>query len=286
MTGRSSPTRLAARRACEREAKGYDGPLVNKPDFLRYFLGFCGLLLAVPAAAQVPPPRLPTPPINDMPPPSPIDGPNRTAPPLEVARVAVPDQPRPPPPPRALRAVWLGWTFGSGYGYHPRRRLERREDLEIDGAFSAGHLGHFGPEIGYQWRDRIALSLQTRHQVIPRQITDPTQIDSSQQWAHTLLGRATYLFRDIHPRFQLYTGGVIGLGEGFRFRVEAAPSRTLSTSDTVRGGPAVVGPIGGIIFPLFEGLSVVGEVRGMLGLPDPAAMADISFGLQVDAFHM
>ena len=48
----------------------------------------------------------------------------------------------------------------------------------------------------------------------------------------------------------------------------------------------VVGPIGGIIFPLFEGLSVVGELRGMLGLPDPAAMADFSLGLQVDTFQL
>jgi hypothetical protein len=245
-----------------------------------------GVLLAGSAAAQVPPPRPPSPPINDPPPRSPIDGPRRPATQVEAAKEVVPMPPRPPPPPRALRAVWLGWTLGSGYGYHPRRRLERRVDLSIDPAFGAGHLGHFGPEIGYQWRERIALSLQTRHQVIPRQITDPTKIDSSEQWAHTLLGRGIYLFRDIHRRFHLYTGGVLGLGEGFRFRVEAAPSRTLSTSDTVRGGPVVLGPIGGIIVPLIEGVSVVGELRGMFGVPDPAAMADLSIGLQVDTFQM
>jgi hypothetical protein len=253
-------------------------------------LGLAGLLAltgVAPAAAQVPPPRPITPPINDRPPASPIDGPRRPTSSVAASREpAVPMPPRPPPPARALGAVWLGWTFGSGYGYHPKRRLERRDDLEIDGAFGAGGLGHFGPELGFQWRERIALSLQTRHQVIPRQVTDPTQVDSSEQWAHTLLGRAIYLFRDIHPRFHLYSGGVVGLGEGFRFRVEAAPSRLLNTSDTVRGGPVVVGPIGGIIFPFADGLSLVGEVRGMMGLPDPAAMADFSIGLQVDTFQM
>jgi hypothetical protein len=243
-------------------------------------------LLAAPAGAQVPPPRAPSPPINDPPPPSPIDGPRRLAGEVKETQEVVPMPTRPPPPARRLRAVWLGWTFGSGVGYHGRRRLERRVDLEADAAFGAGHLGHFGPEVGFQWRERIALSLQTRHQVIPRQITDPTRIDSAQQWAHTLLGRGIYLLRDIHPRLQPYTGGVLGVGEGFRFRVEAAPSRTLSTSDTIRGGPVVLGPIGGIIFRVLEGVSLVGEVRAMFGVPDPALMGDFSLGLQVDTFQL
>ena len=157
---------------------------------------------------------------------------------------------------------------------------------EVEGAFGAGHLGHFGPEIGYQWRERLSVSLQTRHQVIPRQVSDPTRIETARQWAHTLLGRAIYRLPDVHPRFQLYSGGVLGVGDGFRFRVDAAPSRTLTTSDTVRGGPVVVGPIGGIILPLLEGLSVVGEVRALFGLPDPAGMADLSIGLQFDTFQL
>jgi hypothetical protein len=247
-----------------------------------------GAWLAGPAAAQGPPPRLPSPPINDAPPPSPIDG-------LSVdeqdeqdeKEVVPPGPPRPPPPPRQPRAVWLGWTLGSGYGWHPRRRLERRADLEIDQSFGAGHLGHFGPEVGFQWRDRIALSLQTRHQVIPRQSTDPTRVGLSKQWAHTLLARAVYLIDpDRYRRFRLYTGGVLGVGGGFRFRVEAAPSRSLATSDTVRGGPLVLGPIGGIIYPVFEGLSLVGELRALFGAPDPAGMADLSVGLQFDAFQL
>jgi hypothetical protein len=242
--------------------------------------------LAAPAAAQVPRFRPPSPPINDPPPPSPINRPPSPAGTIELKQAPVPEAPRPPPPHRALGAVWLGWSFGSGYGYHPRTRLERRNDLQVAAAFSPGHLGHFGPEVGYQWRDRIALSLQTRHQVIPRQATDPTQIDDAQQWAHTLLARGIYLFREVHPRFHLYSGGVLGLGEGFRFRVEAAPSRRLSTSDTIRGGPLLVGPIGGIIFPFTEGLSLVGEVRGMIGLPDVGAMADFSLGIQFDTFQL
>ena len=117
---------------------------------------------------------------------------------------------------RCARSGWAG-PSAAATATTRRRRLERRSDLQIDGAFGAGHLGHFGPEIGYQWRERIALSLQTRHQVIPRQVTDPTQVDGSQQWAHTLLGRGIYLFRDIHPRFHLYTGGVVGVGRGLPF---------------------------------------------------------------------
>jgi hypothetical protein len=250
-------------------------------------LGSLAVVLAGEAGAQVPPPRAPSPPINDPPPPSPIDGPRRsTAAQVEKKESEPPRPPAPPPPARKLHAVWLGWTFGSGYGWHPKRRLERRVDLEVDPSFGSGHLGHFGPEIGYQWRERIAVSLQTRHQVIPQQASDPTQVDDSQQWAHTLIGRAIYLFPDYRPRLQPYTGGVVGIGEGFRFRVEAAPSRTLNTSDTIRGGPVVVGPIGGLIFRLTEGLSVVGEVRALFGLPDPGGMADLSIGLQFDTFQL
>ena len=254
---------------------------------MKRWLPFLGVLLAGEAAAQVPPPREPSPPINDSPPPSPIDG-FRPPSAAEVDKAAaVPEPPRPPPPPRKPGAVWLGWTLGSGYGWHPRRQLERRVDLEIDPGFGAGRLGHFGPEIGYQWRDRLSLSLQTRHQVIPRQSSDPTLVDASKQWAHTLVGRVIYvLYPDRYQRFRLYSGGVLGVGEGFRFRVEVAPSRTLPTSDTVRGGPFVFGPIGGIIYPLADGLSLVGELRVMFGALDPAGMADLSVGLQFDAFQL
>jgi hypothetical protein len=58
----------------------------------------------------------------------------------------------------------------------------------------------------------------------------------------------------LYPRGRLtpYVGGILGGGSGFRFRIDPQPSNNLSTSDTVRGGPLVLGPVAGLVFPLLQ----------------------------------
>jgi hypothetical protein len=194
-------------------------------------------------------------------------------------------QAEPPPPPmiRKVKTVWAGWTFGSGYGYHGKSDLET-QDFSVNSGFGPGYIGHFGAEIGYQYTDQIAFALQGRHQVIPRKDTDPTRRGDPHQWAHTLLVRGTYMMP--FDRFQMVAGGVLGAGSGFRFRIDPQPGKTLSTSDTVRGGPVVVGPTAGVIFPLAPRFSLVGDVRLLFGLPTFGAMADLNVGLQFDIFDL
>ena len=94
---------------------------------------------------------------------------------------------------------------------------------------------------------------------------------------------AKAIYRYPRERYQLYDGGVVGGGSGFRFRIDPQQSAALPASDTVRGGPVVFGPVGGIVLPLAERLSVVGELRVLVGAPDLAAMADFNVGLQFDS---
>jgi hypothetical protein len=208
---------------------------------------------------------------------SPIDAP--------APRVKGKKEPEPPPelpaapiPPRAPHTAWVGWTFGSGYGYQGAGSTEA-QDGTVTAGFSPGVLGYFGPEFGYQLNQRVALSLQTRHQVIPKNTPDTTRTVNPHQWAHSVLARATYLFPFEH--FQIYAGGVLGAGY-FRFRTDPTPSRGAISSDTVRSGPGVVGPVAGITFPIAKTVSLVGEFRSLVGFPDFGVMGDFSLGLQFD----
>jgi hypothetical protein len=235
------------------------------------------LLSATSALAQQPKPREPEPPINDPAPSSPIDRPKNSS---EKPEVQVIEEPSPPIPPRAAGKWWVGWTLGTGYGWHGKQDLETVDGKQAGAAFGMGAIGHFGPEVGYQYSDKLSFTLQSRHQVIPRKVADPTMQGNSKKWGHTILAKA--MVREPRERYQLYYGGTVGGGSGFRFRIDPQQSAALPASDTVRGGPVVLGPVGGIVLPLAERLSVVGEMRLLVGAPDFAAMADFNAGLQFD----
>jgi hypothetical protein len=238
---------------------------------------FASLALATaPAAAQNAPPSTPSPPAAAG-----AAGAGGD----EKAPVQLGNQDAQAPAPARVRApktVWVGWTFGSGFGYHGKGDLEANAGRTVDPAFAPGLLGYFGPEIGYQYDERLFVSLQGRHQVIPKKMPDPTATAKPKQWAHAALLRAAWLFPQ--PRFQAYAGGALGGGDGFRFRIDPQPSSQarLDTSDTVRGGPVVLGPLVGIVLPFEKLLSVVAEARLLSGLPDFGLMMDFSFGVQFD----
>lgn len=232
------------------------------------------LMFISPAAAMAQ--KSPEPPISDPAPASPIDRPKSSAPPKPEVQII--EEPSPPIPPRAPGVWWAGWTLGSGYGWHGEQQLEAVDVKKAGAAFGFGAMGHFGPEVGYQYSDRLAFTLQTRHQVTPRKSSDQTVQATSKRWGHTVLAKAAYRYP--RERYQLYAGGVLGGGSGFRFRIDPQPSAALPASDTVRGGPVVFGPVGGVIWPLADRLSLVGELRLMAGAPDLAAMADFNLGLQ------
>lgn len=235
-------------------------------------------LLATPALAQTSS-RAQEGPIREAPPPSPIDGP-RPDPNQQVEKEAEAEVPSPPLPPRPVGMTWIGWSLGTGYGWHRGARLEGRSDLEVNSALGPGALGHFGAEFGYQWKDRVSLALQSRHQVIPQEVADPGQAGGAKQWAHSVLVRLNYIYP--YERYQFFLGGLAGAGQGFRFRISPQQSQQLGASDTVRAGPGIVGPVAGVIVPFAERMSLVAELRGLVGVPDFGAMADLNLGLQFD----
>src|SRR4051812_3345320 len=56
-----------------------------------------------------------------------------------------PELPPPPIPARAPHVGWVGWTFGSGYGYQGSGETEA-QGASSTGGFAPGALGYFGPE--------------------------------------------------------------------------------------------------------------------------------------------
>lgn len=219
-------------------------------------------------------------PIVEPAPPSPIDGPKGDrfgvkAPPPP------PEEPSPLLPRRQSGQGWLGWSVGSGYGYHAGGPLEARPNLSVSGSFAGAALGHFGLEVGFQRGDDTAFSLQTRSQVVPHQGGGEV---IAKQWAHSIFVRGVYLI----PReaAQFYVGGMAGGGEGFRFRITAQPSSNLDSSDTMRGGPFAAGPVFGLILPLLEKLHLVVEGRVLAGFPDRAVLGELNLGAQFDLFSI
>jgi hypothetical protein len=246
-----------------------------------------GVLLAAPASAWAQQPVPPGPdrrpePISDPAPDSPIDRPRSAR--GKKAVVEAQEAPAPLLKTRAAKQGWIGWSLGSGYGWHGQQTLETRTISEVGAGFGAIGVGHFGIDVGAQWNDQWAFSLQTRHQVIPRKTLDTTAPSSSKPWAHSLFARAAYLI----PReaAQLYVGGMLGGGSGFRFRIDPAPSMGLGNSDTVRGGPIALGPVAGFVLPVLEKLSLVAEARVLVGVPDVAAAAELNIGAQFDLFDL
>lgn len=179
---------------------------------------------------------------------------------------------------------FVGVGVGSGFGWHGERNLEYRKDLRVGAGQSLAGLAHLMPEIGYQISDSFAVVLQGRHQYIPNEGSGDGRVGAPASAAHAVLLRGLYLFGD--GNFQAFLSGAVGGGEGFRLVIPPRPtpndpSTSLLRSDTVRGGPVVVGPGAGIIYHFSKMLALNVEVKGLAGLPDFALVADVGGGLQV-----
>jgi hypothetical protein len=181
--------------------------------------------------------------------------------------------------PRQAGTLWVSWSAGTGYGWHNAGPLETRSEFNALHAFSWAVLGQFSPEVGYQLTPNWAASLQGRHQLIPKKDTDPTRPGSPKQWAHSLLARASYLVD--YQRLQLFATGSLGVGSGFRFRIDPQPSKGLESSDTVRGGPGLIGAGAGLLVPFSSRLALVSEANLLFGIGDFAVMLDLGLGLQL-----
>jgi hypothetical protein len=177
---------------------------------------------------------------------------------------------------RARDAFWLGVGVGSGYGWHPARRLEFHDDLQMASGVSPAGLLQISPEIGRQFGARYALSLQARLQVIPESGSGDNRAGAP---AHTALA----VFLRGHRFYglgnaQLFLTGTIGGGQGFRLVVPPDPESGVDRSDTVRAGPFVAGPGAGFIYHFSRHFAWALELRTLVGFPDLAALGELSTG--------
>lgn len=173
-------------------------------------------------------------------------------------------------------AVGVGTT---GYGWHGSGDLEYRRELSVESGF-AGTSPQLLGEVGFRLNDRNSLSLQARYQVISSEGTNEGRTGRSARGAISGLIRWTYLLRDggyIRP----FVSGAIGGGEGFRLVINPNKVAGQGGTDTVRGGPVVIGPGAGLSFRLGSRTSVLMEARTLIGAPDLAAVIEGNMGVQV-----
>jgi hypothetical protein len=180
---------------------------------------------------------------------------------------------------RRVNALWIGLGLGSGFGWHPRKQLEFRNDDAVAAGFSPAGLMHLSPEIGWQWTRHVAVSLQSRHQFIPESGSGDDRLGSPAHGALAVLLRGYYYFGD--GSGQPFLSGAVGGGDGFRLVVPPHPEVGVVRNDTIRGGPLLVGPGAGYLYNFNNHFAWVAEARALVGIPETAVVFELSTGAQV-----
>ena len=189
---------------------------------------------------------------------------------------------------RPARNLWVAMGLGSGFGWYPTRVPELYTGARVKG-WASGGLLHLLPEIGYQWTDHIAFSLQGRYQFVQTDLgAGCNGCPQPQDRAFAVLGRA-YLFTDAifgsASNLQLFGTGSLGAGSAFRLYVAPSPSSNTNidfrTSDTVRGGPLVAGLGGGMVYNLTNYLLLAAELRALSGFPKEAVVLEAGLSAQL-----
>jgi hypothetical protein len=174
--------------------------------------------------------------------------------------------------------VWLGLGTGYAYGWQPGGELEFRKDQKV----AAGMLGGgllLMPEVGYQWTERLSFSAQLRFQHVPTEGSGDATAGNPATRAIAILVRGTYTVGDdnLRPFVSVVAGG----GDGFRLKVPPSREASLVRSDTVKGGPLVGGAGVGLIYHFNPHVAWPTELRGLVGAPSLAAVAELTTAIEV-----
>jgi tetratricopeptide (TPR) repeat protein len=180
---------------------------------------------------------------------------------------------------RSSNAWWISAGIGTGFGWHPRRNLEFRNTDAVETGFSPGKLLHLAPEVGLGFGGHWAVSLQTRHQIIPETGSGDDKVGAPKHSAHAVLARIQRYFGG--EQLHYFASATLGFGEGFRLVVPPHPEVGVNRNDTIRGGPLVLGPGGGVIYHFGRHVAWGAEFRVLVGVPDIASIAEITTGPQV-----
>ena len=176
---------------------------------------------------------------------------------------------------------WVGLGFGSGIGYAGNKGYEiYHSQISKQGEAPLGYawasLGQVTPEVGYFLSPKLSLSVQGRFQYISQPASNPIARTSI-----SFLGRLLYFSSGEIVRF--YVGPVLGGGyEGFRLVVSGLETKNGNVrTDTVAGGPIVVGAGGGMSVSLTDSWSWIIDLNGLAGFPNFAMVLDFNTGLRV-----
>src|SRR5262249_13502681 len=95
-------------------------------------------------------------------------------------------------PRRHENALFIGLGIGAGYGWHPARKLDFRDAIEASPSTGAAGTAFVTPELGYQWTDKLAFSVQGRYEFINSSgLGDPHQgTPATDAWA--IMARGYY----------------------------------------------------------------------------------------------
>jgi hypothetical protein len=174
------------------------------------------------------------------------------------------------------RKWWLGLGFGSGFGYARGDRLQGRPDEQFENGLSWARIGQLSPELGVHLTPRLALSVQGRSQWVGA----TGKAGGAAPAANAVL--LHLLFFSAPQRLRVYGGPTVGVGE-FHFTL-SAENEAGATSDTIKGGPFLVGAGLGVAYALAPAFSFIAETGGLLGFSAISGVIDVNVGMQVNFY--
>jgi hypothetical protein len=175
---------------------------------------------------------------------------------------------------------FVGLSLGTGLGAHLGRNLEHHVGKKVEGGLAYSAMAHVMPEIGIQYDERLAFSLQSRHQYIPASGgPDMAVMGKPPRSAHALFARVYYELWG-GERLQVVGTGTLGGGSGFRLKIGPVPQSGVIQSDTITGGPLVIGPGAALYVNLTQKMLAVVEGRMLIGYDRFAVLGEGSLGVQ------
>jgi hypothetical protein len=197
---------------------------------------------------------------------------------------------------RLAGSVFLSVGGGTGSTYHGPVNLDSHDIgvdakiLHVGAGYSLATLFQLVPEIGYQFSDRFAMSLQARYQYTPPDSTGwipKPGVKAPPTSALAFFLRGQYAFFT-GGNFQFFASGVAGGGQrAFLGYVAKKCTQTLARicpagtdhSDTISGGPVAVGAGVGIMYHLTRWLALWVEGRGMSSVAPIIVLGEFNGGL-------
>jgi hypothetical protein len=190
--------------------------------------------------------------------------------------------------------LYFALLGGTGFGTTSGTGEETRNNVLSSGV-DWTPAGHLAPELGIFVTPRVMVGVQARLQMVsgatPYHVPNPAagecgsdHICSPSSGAVAGLLKATWLLAEPESAFQPYLSLSAGAGTIRHVSKVSSPATCGSMGnqpcmDTVAGGPALFGPGLGFRYRVSSAVGLVGEIGGLVGMPDFTANADVNVGV-------